>query len=100
MLFPTRRRHDPKPKVQETGQRTTPDSTHAAHFARLISVRSDLTRHRCTADSMQDRNTNDAGSRDGLNLLPTGFRYWYELQKSQLDPEAIRYVDNLLAQPG
>lgn len=39
----------------------------------------------------------DAGMRSMYTRHPLG-RFWYETVKSELNPDAVRYVDNLLAQ--
>lgn len=46
----------------------------------------------------QDRVHNDSSLR--LSLSEPIFRLWYEISKSTLSPDAVRYLDNLLAQPG
>jgi hypothetical protein len=45
-----------------------------------------------------DRAQFDRGLRTGT--AEPAFLFWYNLQKPMLNPDAVRYVDNLLAQPG
>jgi len=46
-----------------------------------------------------DRAQFDAGIRTLYENLPSG-RLWFQAVKNNLDPDAVRYVENLLAQPG
>jgi len=41
----------------------------------------------------------DIGARGAYGRSPVG-RLWYETTKATLNPDAVRYIDNLLAQPG
>ena len=48
--------------------------------------------------TVAERTSFDASVR-GFHELPVT-RFWYESTKATLNPDAVRYIDNLLAQPG
>jgi hypothetical protein len=45
-----------------------------------------------------DREQSDISARNAVS--DPGFQFWYQTFKPTLHPLAVKYVDNLLAQPG
>jgi hypothetical protein len=74
-----------------------------------------MKRYRCMRSNSFDGTTSLRPSYTGTNVFPGDrvqfdmstritlseptFRFWYQIVKPTLNPDAVRYVDNLLAQP-